>query len=98
MQVGDKYAHLTVLEIWPSKRSKRDCIKVVCVCGREKQVQKTALQQGNVKSCGCKKIEMMLTNKNNLSTAKTRMCLRCDRAFVSMHDMRICNRCKMRTT
>jgi hypothetical protein len=98
MKVGKVFEYLTVIEINQGTKDIRKCATVKCICGTVKQIQVNYLSKGLVKSCGCKKIEMMLTNKQKIITKTQRNCLRCERLFDSINGFRICYRCKLRKT
>lgn len=57
--IGEKYGRLTVIEQAPNK-GKRTQWKCLCDCGKEKVVSTDCLRNGNTKSCGCYKSELVV--------------------------------------
>ena len=60
--IGERYGRLIVIEKAPNK-GKRTQWKCLCDCRKEKVVSTDCLRNGNTKSCGCYKSELV-TQKN----------------------------------
>lgn len=65
IQIGDKYARLTVIAQTPSVKQERrwDCL---CDCGNQTNVGTNSLRSGHIRSCGCLQREAVRkTGKEN---------------------------------
>lgn len=56
---GQKFGFLVVLELSEQKLGTKYAWKCLCICGREKTVSSNHLCRGAVKSCGCKRVEIV---------------------------------------
>jgi hypothetical protein len=67
--IGNKYGRLTVNDFAGMSKSGHAIYKCVCVCGKEKNVQRASLIKNRTKSCGCLRIEATVarTTKHGLS-------------------------------
>lgn len=54
---GQSFDRLTVVARAGTSRDGSALWKVACSCGREKTVRGTALAHGQIKSCGCKRLD-----------------------------------------
>lgn len=57
IKVGDKIAHLTILEL-VRYRNRRGAV-VKCDCGNEKTTLAYDIEAGKMKSCGCKRVDFI---------------------------------------
>lgn len=50
---GQRYGHLTVIEMLPKCKEKKTCCRCRCVCGKEVIKEAYALRHSKTASCGC---------------------------------------------
>ena len=69
MMIGKKFGRLTVSALIDEKRdgSRQFWYKCLCDCGSEIEVRGTSLRNGDTKSCGCLRTEML--RKRNIDSA-----------------------------
>ena len=68
---GEVFGRLTVLYRMPE--DKRNAWMCQCVCGKTKMVAQHELRNGDTKSCGCLKKEIMVKRNETHGMAKTKV-------------------------
>lgn len=71
--IGEKYGFLEIVEEAGTDKYHIKQVKVKCVCGKEKVVAYSALKKGQVKSCGCKRSELIKRYSKNSKVKRTEL-------------------------